>query len=70
MRREGIPHGKLEMIECDSKTVGTKRKMQVYTPPEYTTDQKFLTLYLPHGNGYDATHWKNHLYHFAQQLFR
>src|SRR5688500_9163742 len=26
-RREDIPHGKLEMIEYDSKTVGTARKM-------------------------------------------
>src|SRR5579862_7554985 len=32
-KRDGIPHGKLEMIEYDSKTVGTRRKMQVYTPP-------------------------------------
>src|SRR5947208_793319 len=27
-KREDIPHGKLEMIEYDSKTVGTTRKMQ------------------------------------------
>src|SRR5690348_14853251 len=26
VRREGIPHGKLEMMEYDSKTVGTRRK--------------------------------------------
>ena len=31
--REDIPHGKLEMVEYDSKTVGTTRKMNVYTPP-------------------------------------
>lgn len=33
VKREGIPHGKLEMIAYDAKTVGTMRKMNVYTPP-------------------------------------
>ena len=28
-KRDDIPHGRLEMIEYDSKTVGTKRKMNV-----------------------------------------
>ena len=31
-----VPHGKLEMIAYDSKSVGTTRKMQVYTPPGYS----------------------------------
>ena len=57
-RREGIPHGKLEMIEYDSKTVGTKRKMQVYTPPGYTADKKYPVLYLLHGIGGDETEWE------------
>ena len=39
-KRDGIPHGKLEMIEYDSKTVGTRRKMHVYTPPGYSTDEE------------------------------
>jgi len=56
--REGIPHGKLEMIEYDSKTVGTRRKMQVYTPPGYTTDKKYPVLYLLHGIGGDETEWQ------------
>ena len=34
--RENIPHGKLEMVEYDSKSVGTRRKMNVYTPPGYS----------------------------------
>ena len=33
VRQENIPQGNLEMIEYDSKTVGTTRKMLVYTPP-------------------------------------
>ena len=61
-RREGIPHGKLEMIEYDSKTVGTRRKMLVYTPPGYTTTKRYPVLYLLHGIGGDETEWQR----FAQ----
>lgn len=57
-RRDGIPRGKLEMIEYDSKTVGTKRKMQVYTPPGYSADKKYPVLYLLHGIGGDETEWQ------------
>src|SRR5439155_6529424 len=57
-KRDGIPHGKLEMIEYDSKTVGTRRKMQVYTPPGYSKDQKYPVLYLLHGIGGDETEWE------------
>lgn len=56
--REGVPQGKLEMIEYDSKTVGTTRKMQVYTPPGYTTEKKYPVLYLLHGIGGDETEWQ------------
>ncbi len=57
-KREGIPHGKLEMIEYDSKTVGATRKMQVYTPPGYSKDKKYPVLYLLHGIGGDETEWQ------------
>lgn len=57
-KRDGIPHGKLEMIDYESKTVGTKRKMQVYTPPGYTADKKYPVLYLLHGIGGDETEWQ------------
>ncbi|CAN5729778.1 hypothetical protein BH11VER1_BH11VER1_27500 [soil metagenome] len=60
-RREAIPHGKLEMIDYESKTVGTKRRMNVYTPPGYSTDKKYPVLYLLHGIGGDETEWA----HFA-----
>ena len=56
--RDDIPHGKLEMIEYDSKTVGTRRKMNVYTPPGYSADQKYPVLYLLHGIGGDETEWQ------------
>jgi enterochelin esterase-like enzyme len=57
-RREDIPHGKLEMIEYESKTVGTTRKMNVYTPPGYSKDKKYPVLYLLHGIGGDETEWE------------
>ena len=57
-RRENIPHGKLEMIEYDSKTVGTRRKMNVYTPPGYSAAKKYPVLYLLHGIGGDETEWE------------
>ncbi len=49
--REGIEHGKLERVDYDSKTVGAKRWMQVYTPPDYSKDKKYPVLYLLHGIG-------------------
>jgi enterochelin esterase-like enzyme len=61
-RREGIAHGKLEMIEYDSKSVGTRRHMNVYTPPGYTPEKKLPVLYLLHGIGGDETEWQR----FAQ----
>ena len=56
--RKDIPHGKLEMIEYESKTVGTTRKMQVYTPPGYSADRTYPVLYLLHGIGGDETEWQ------------
>lgn len=55
--RAEVPHGKLETIEYDSKSVGTRRKMQVYTPPGYSPDKKYPVLYLLHGIGGDETEW-------------
>jgi enterochelin esterase-like enzyme len=61
-KRDGIPHGEIAMIEYDSKTVGTRRKMMVYTPPGYSTAKKYPVLYLLHGIGGDETEWER----FAQ----
>lgn len=60
--RKDIPHGKLEMIDYESKTVGTTRKMNVYTPPGYSKEKKYPVLYLLHGIGGDETEWQR----FAQ----
>jgi enterochelin esterase-like enzyme len=56
-QREEIPRGTLEVVEYDSKTVGTKRKLNVYKPPGYSTDKKYPVLYLLHGIGGDETEW-------------
>jgi enterochelin esterase-like enzyme len=53
-----VPHGELETIEYESKSVGTTRKMQVYTPPGYSKDRTYPVLYLLHGIGGDETEWQ------------
>ncbi len=55
--RPGIPHGKVELIEYDSTTVGTKRKANVYLPPNYSEKKKYPVLYLLHGIGGDEMEW-------------
>lgn len=57
--RQGIPHGTIDTIVYDSKTVGTKRKALIYTPPAYTKDKKYPVLYLLHGIGGDEKEWLN-----------
>lgn len=56
--RPAVPHGKLELIEYDSKSVGTRRKAYVYTPPGYSPEKKYPVLYLLHGIGGDQTEWQ------------
>ena len=56
--RDGVPHGKVETVEYDSKTVGTTRKLRVYTPPGYSGKEKYPVLYLLHGIGGDETEWQ------------
>jgi enterochelin esterase-like enzyme len=58
VERKDIPHGRLEMITYESKSVGATRKMQVYTPPGYSTEKKYPVLYLLHGIGGDETEWQ------------
>ena len=56
-RRDDIERGKVETIEYDSKAVGAKRKMVIYTPPGYSKDAKYPVFYLLHGAGDDETGW-------------
>jgi enterochelin esterase-like enzyme len=55
--RENTPHGEVKVVEYDSKTLGLRRMLRVYTPPGYTPDRKFPVLYLHHGLGNTSTEW-------------
>jgi len=57
VKRSGIEHGKVEVTEYESKTVGVKRPVVVYTPPGYSKDKKYPVLYLLHGIGDVETGW-------------
>jgi len=55
--RGGIPCGTLQVTEYASRTVGTRRKMLIYLPPGYSTEQRYPALYLLHGIGGDEHEW-------------
>jgi enterochelin esterase-like enzyme len=59
-RREDIPHGRIETVEYDAKTVGLRRKALVYTPPGFSKSNKYPVLYLLHGIGGDENEWHKH----------
>jgi enterochelin esterase-like enzyme len=59
VRRDGIPQGRVERVEFDSRVTGNKRPAMVYTPPGYSVSQKYPVLYLLHGIGGNETHWTN-----------
>src|SRR5439155_4332170 len=56
--RDNVPQGKVESVEYDSKSVGAKRRMVVYTPPGFSKDTKYPVFYLLHGAGDDETGWQ------------
>ncbi|MCF7668968.1 MAG: hypothetical protein K9N48_04230 [Verrucomicrobia bacterium] len=57
--RADIPHGKIDSVEYESKTVGATRKAIIYTPPGFSKDEKYPVLYLLHGIGGDEKEWLN-----------
>lgn len=57
VEKSGIPHGKIDTVSYHSKTVGTVRKAIVYTPPGFTSRNKYAVLYLLHGIGGDEKEW-------------
>lgn len=57
--RSDISKGKIDTIEYNSKTVGSKRKALVYTPPGYNKSKKYPVFYLLHGIGGDHKEWFN-----------
>lgn len=55
--RTDILRGSIDTVFYESKTVGSTRKAIVYTPPEYSKQEKYPVLYLLHGIGGDAKEW-------------
>ena len=55
--RSDIAQGKIDTITYTSKTVGTKRRALIYTPPGYSKKEKYPVLYLLHGIGGDEKEW-------------
>jgi enterochelin esterase-like enzyme len=55
--RDNIPHGELTHVQYDSKTLGTRRRIRVYTPPGYSASRKYPVLYLLHGLGWNDLEW-------------
>lgn len=56
---QDVPHGVVRLHTYRSKALGTKRDLQVYTPPGYDRDQsgRYPTLYLFHGSGDNEATW-------------
>ncbi|MCQ2244448.1 MAG: esterase [Bacteroidaceae bacterium] len=52
-----VPHGNVNRVWYDSPTLGTKRRMTIYTPPTYEAGGKYPVLYLLHGAGGDEEAW-------------
>jgi enterochelin esterase-like enzyme len=57
VRREGVPAGRVESVEFDSKVTGGKRPASVYLPPGYSAATAYPVLYLLHGIGGNELHW-------------
>ncbi len=57
IRRDNIARGKLTAVDYDSKTLGIRRQMLVYTPAGYSSKRKYPVLYLLHGIGMNEWQW-------------
>jgi enterochelin esterase-like enzyme len=57
--RVGIGRGTIDTVYYASTTVGTLRRAVVYTPPAYSRERTYATLYLLHGIGGDDKEWLN-----------
>jgi hypothetical protein len=56
---QAVPHGEIRTDWYDSKSLGSIRRVTVYTPPGYDTSgkTKYPVLYLFHGANADETAW-------------
>jgi enterochelin esterase-like enzyme len=46
------------LVEYESKSVGARRRINVYLPPGYSRDVKYPVFYLLHGAGGNETGWQ------------
>ena len=56
-KERNVPKGKMKKVHYDSKVIGEKREVYIYTPPNYSMDKKYPVLYLLHGIGCDGSQW-------------
>jgi enterochelin esterase-like enzyme len=53
-----VPHGEIRQAWYSSSTLGTQRRLHVYTPPGYDgTGERYPVLYLLHGGGDEDSGW-------------
>jgi enterochelin esterase-like enzyme len=53
-----VPHGEIRQVWYSSSTLGTGRRLHVYTPPGYDAGTtRYPVLYLLHGGGDDDSGW-------------
>jgi enterochelin esterase-like enzyme len=57
VKRDNVPHGEITAVQYDSKALGTRRQVRIYTPPGYSTKRKYPVLYLLHGIGGNDREW-------------
>ncbi|MBR1518297.1 MAG: esterase [Prevotella sp.] len=54
-----VPHGNVSRVWYYSPTLGTNRRMTVYTPAGYDKGKRYPVLYLLHGHGGDENAWSD-----------
>jgi enterochelin esterase family protein len=55
-----VPHGQIRLVWYQSSTLGTQRRMHVYTPPGYDAGRnRYPVLYLLHGGGDEDSGWSS-----------
>lgn len=55
---QNVPHGNVTAVWYPSSTLGTDRRMYIYTPPGYEKGKdKYPVVYLLHGGGGDEDGW-------------
>ena len=57
VRRDNVARGEVTAVQYDSKSLGTRRQMRVYTPPGYSATRRYPVLYLLHGIGGNDQEW-------------